>query len=391
MTAHRHVLTALTVVVSLSLNAGCDEDKKPQAAAQPSASAAEPKQEASPSIDESSLGAMAALPEVMKSDDNPITDAKVELGRMLYFETRISKSHQISCNTCHDLEKFGIDTRDKNAVSLGHQDQPGTRNSPTVYNAAGHFAQFWDARAKDVEEQAKGPVLNPVEMAMPDADFVIETLKSMPEYVAAFEKAFPEDGKEAVTFDNFGKAVGAFERKLTTPSRWDAFLGGKKDALTDEEKRGFNEFVSAGCTTCHNGAYMGGQMLQKLGAVKPWPNQKDQGRFEETKKDSDKMMFKVPSLRNIEKTAPYFHDGSAKTLDQAVTMMAEHQLGKKLTDQQVASIVTWLKALTGELPKQYIQKPDLPPSTDKTPKPDPAAKKKAEAAAEKQPEPAKAE
>jgi cytochrome c peroxidase len=319
-------------------------------------------------INEAQLGMFQPLPEVMESPENPITPAKVDLGRMLYYETRISKNHDISCNTCHDLANFGVDGK---PTSPGHKGQLGDRNSNTVYNAAGQFVQFWDGRAKDVEEQAKGPVLNPVEMAMPDEASVIAVLKSMPGYVEAFEKAFPGEA-DPVTYDNFAKAVGAFERKLVTPSRWDKFLEGDQAALSAEERKGFNKFVEAGCTTCHIGPYVGGNMFQKTGLVKPWPRQEDKGRAMETKNAADDMMFKVPILRNITKTGPYFHDGSEPSLENAVKLMAEYQLGKTLTDEDTKLIVAWLETLTGEIPTAYIKEPELPASTDKTPKPDPS-------------------
>lgn len=306
------------------------------------------------------------LPAAMESPSNPLTEAKIELGRILYYENRLSKSHEFSCNSCHLLDRYGVDNE---PTSDGHKGLRGDRNSPTVYNAAGHFVQFWDGRAKDVEEQAKGPVLNPVEMAMPDEATVIATLKSMPEYPELFRRAFPGEA-EPINYDNFAKAVGAFERKLVTPSRWDRFLQGDRAALTSEEKAGFNRFAAAGCVSCHAGAYLGGTSYQKMGVVKAWPNQKDLGRHQVTKQAKDKMMFKVPSLRNIEKTAPYLHDGSVKTLEETVELMAEYQTGKKLSPADTAAIVTWLKSLTGEIPADYIKKPILPASTERTPKPD---------------------
>ncbi len=235
------------------------------------------------------------------------------------------------------------------------KESTGDRNSPTVYNAAAHFVQFWDGRAADVEEQAKGPVLNPVEMAMPSEKDVIAVLKSMPEYVAAFKKAFPED-KDPVTYDNMGKAIGAFERKLITPARWDKFLKGDQTALTDEEKAGLNVFLANGCQTCHAGGQLGGNMFQKLGAVKAWPDSSDPGRFKVSKSEADRMMFKVPSLRNIEKTGPYYHNGKVVTLQEAIAKMAEHQLGKQMTDAEVKSVETWFKSLTGEIPARVHQR-----------------------------------
>ena len=319
-------------------------------------------------VDPSRLQAFKVMPAVMDSAANPITDDKVNLGRMLYYDARLSKGQDVSCNTCHALTRYGVDDESE-SVSTGHKGRKGTRNSPTVYNAAGHFVQFWDGRAATVEEQAKGPILNPVEMAMPDARHVVAVLKSMPEYVAAFGKAFPGE-KDPVTYDNAGKAIGAFERKLVTAARWDKFLAGDQAALTDGEKAGLNKFLDAGCQMCHSGAYMGGSMFQKLGSVQPWPETADQGRFGVTKQEADKMVFKVPSLRNIAKTAPYYHDGSVKTLDDAVAKMAQYQLGKPLGKEDVDSVVTFLKSLTGELPAEYIKQPELPKSTSKTPPPD---------------------
>ena len=296
---------------------------------------------------------------------NPVTPEKVRLGQMLYFDTRLSKSHTLSCNSCHMLDKYGVDGT---ATSVGHRGQKGTRNAPTVYNAANHFQQFWDGRATTVEAQATLPILNPVEMASSDTR-VLATLKSIPEYVTAFEAAFPQS-KPVVTMSNVGRALGAFERKLVTGSRWDKYIAGDLAALTAEEKHGLRVFLNSGCMVCHTGPQVGAAMFQKVGAVEPWPNQTDQGRYEVTKLAADKMMFKVPSLRNVEKTAPYFHDGSAATLEQAISMMGRHQLGLELSTDDVSAIATWMKSLTGELPVEYTRAPALPPSTAATPKPD---------------------
>jgi len=236
----------------------------------------------------------------------------------------------------------------------------GRRNSPTVYHAAGHFTAFWDGRASSVEEQAKGPILNPAEMAMPDGDAVVARLRQIPGYVESFRAAFPGEASP-ITYDNLGRAIGAFERNLVTPSRWDQYLAGNKRALTAPEVAGLKLFTDLGCMTCHTGEFVGGSMFQKVGVASPWPNQKDQGRYEVTKLSSDRMLFKVPSLRDVTKTAPYFHDGSARTLEDAVQMMARHQIGEELADSDVASIVSWLGALTGDLPADYIKPPQLPP------------------------------
>jgi cytochrome c peroxidase len=318
-------------------------------------------------INRAMLPAFGTVPEVVQSAANPVTPEKVSLGRMLYFEKRLSSGGDISCNTCHPLDQYGAEPE---SVSTGEHGQRGSRNAPTVFNAAGHIAQFWDGRAPDVEEQAKGPVMNPVEMAMPSEKELVAILKAVPEYRDAFGKAFPGE-PDPITFDNVGKAIGAFERTLVTPSRWDKFLQGDTAALTDEEKLGFNKFTEVGCSACHAGDYVGGQMFQKLGVVEPWPNTKDPGRFDVSKQEADRMVFKVPSLRNVEKTAPYFHDGSVGTLDEAVKDMGEHQLGRKLKDQEVREIVAWLKALTGTLPAEAVRPPAIPQAAIPTARPAP--------------------
>ncbi len=329
-----------------------------------SLSAAAPSLSLADQVSDAFLAMFQPLPAHAASPDNELTEARIQLGRMLYYENRISKGEKMSCNTCHVLDKYG---QDNLPFSPGHEGKLGGRSSPTTYNAAFHVAQFWDGRALTVEEQAKGPVLNPIEMGMPSADFVIEVLKSMPGYVDAFKKAFPGEA-DPITYDNFGKAVGAFERKLVTPSRWDKYLAGDKAALTDDEKKGFEVFAKTGCVTCHNGMAVGGSMYQKLGLFKPWPDLKDLGRFDATKNEAEKHYFKVPSLRNITETGPYLHDGSVKTLEEMVRLMGEHQLGKTMSDEEVGSVVTFLKSLKGDLPMDYIAKPELPESSPTTPK-----------------------
>ena len=299
---------------------------------------------------------MGRLPDAIPSETNPLTEAKINLGRMLFYEPRLSKGQDVSCNSCHDLANYGVDGK---RFSTGFQGQLGGRNSPSVYHAAGHLAQFWDGRAADVEEQAKGPVLNPVEMAMPSAAAVVATLKAIPGYRQAFAEAFPHE-PDPVTFDNMARAIGAFERKLVTPSRWDRFLNGDRAAITQEEMAGHHEFMHGGCAACHNGPYVGGRMFQKLGAEKPWPATDDPGRIAVTQNAADRMVFKVPSLRNVEKTAPYFHSGHVNRLAEAVQLMGRHQLGVELEPQQVTRIVAWLKTLTGEIPRDYIKPPALP-------------------------------
>ncbi len=316
-------------------------------------------------VDQATLSMFAPLPESIPPKASGPLDAQVALGRQLYYDSRLSKSQTISCNSCHDLAKYGVDGE---PTSEGFRGQHGNRNSPTVYNAAANFVQFWDGRAHDVEEQAKGPITNPVEMAMASPASVVAVLKSIPEYAAEFHRAFP-NSKDPVTYDNMALAIGTFERGLLTPSRWDRFLKGDRTALTAQEQAGLSTFVSVGCPACHAGKLVGGNIYQKIGAVKPFPDTSDPGRFQVTNDDDDRMRFKVPSLRNVAMTAPYFHNGKVTTLDQAIAEMGEYQLGRKLTRQEIGSIVSFLKALTGEIPAQYIQKPELPKSTAKTPQP----------------------
>ena len=356
------------LVLALLLLVGCGKKQAPAPtkAADPAqiSAAASDKAPTRPAYDKSQLAVFAPLPATMVSADNPLSAAKIALGKMLYFDKRLSKNHDVSCNSCHDIGKYGVDGQ---PTSTGHRGQKGGRNAPTVYNAAGHLAQFWDGRAATVEEQAKGPVLNPIEMALPDAAAAERVLRSIPGYAAAFALAFPEAGQASVTFDNFAQAVGAYERTLVTPSRWDRLLGGDEGALTDPEKQGLALFHATGCIACHNGAYLGGSSYQKLGAVKPWPRPVDDGRGAISKAPADMGKFKVPSLRNIAETGPYFHDGQTAELKEAVILMARHQLGKELSDADAAAIVVWLGALTGALPKDANTQPTLPPSGPDTP------------------------
>lgn len=309
-----------------------------------------------PAASEDVLASFAPLPTVMASESNPMSPARVDLGRMLFYDARFSAAGDISCYVCHPLHDYGTSHR---RTGVGHEALQGSRNDPTVYNAAGHVAQFWDGRSPDVEDQALGPVLNPVEMAMPDGEAVVAVLRSIPGYREAFAAAFPE-AAEPVTFENFGRAIGAFERGLTTPSRWDAYLDGDAGALTSAEVHGLEVFMQKGCVACHSGAYVGGQSYYKVGLVHAWPDRSDAGRFEATGDPADSLVFKAPSLRNVAETWPYFHDGSVQRLPDAVALMAWHQSGIELAPDEVDAIVAWLKALTGVLDSEYIRKPDLP-------------------------------
>jgi cytochrome c peroxidase len=340
----------------------------PASAAAPAQAAAAPAAQASAEFNPRLLRRFSAVRPVLAADPGSVTEERVALGHMLFFDARLSKNQKLSCNSCHRLDQYGVDGL---RTSTGHKGQVGKRNSPTVYHAAAYTVQFWDGRAADVEEQAKGPVLNPGEMAMPNAAAVETVLRSIPGYLDAFKRAFPGEA-QPVTFTNAAKSIGAFERKLITPSRWDRYLGGDKNALTTHEKEGLKAFTNLGCMVCHTGEVLGGTSYQRVGAVEPWPTQEDQGRYEVTKADGDRMMFKVPTLRNVEKTGPYFHDGSAATLSEAVKMMGKHQLGLALSDEEIAAVVAWLKSLTGELPAAYVNAPELPPSSPTTPKGDPS-------------------
>lgn len=276
----------------------------------------------------------------------------VALGKMLFFDPRLSRDHDLSCNSCHRVDRDGADGR---AISVGHAGRKGKRNAPTVFNTNDHVALFWDGRAASLEQQASSPILNPDEMAMTDAKSVAQTLQKIPGYATAFEAAFPG---EPIDLVHVGRAIAAFERTLVTPSRWDRFLEGERSALTSLEQRGLKLFADVGCVQCHTGELVGGSMFQKVGITDPWPNQTDQGRFELTHLDTDKMVFKVPSLRNVQTTGPYFHDGSVATLRTAIAMMAKHQLGTELSPDEVTSIEAWLKCLSSDHPA--IAPPSLP-------------------------------
>jgi cytochrome c peroxidase len=290
---------------------------------------------------------------------------QVKLGRMLFHDPRLSRSGIISCNTCHNLARYGTDNL---PTSLGHGFVPGPRNSPSVFNAALHARQFWDGRARDVEEQALGPILNPKEMAMPASDQVIERIVSIPEYVAMFRRAFPGQ-KDPVNYRNVGVAIGAFERMLLTPSRFDRYLAGDRKALTAREKRGLKLFLDTGCASCHAGPAIGGMVFQKF--VKPGedPERADVGRYAVTKDPKDRYVFKAYSLRNVARTYPYLHDGSVWDLGEVVRIMAEVQHNKRLSPTEIAEIVAFLNSLTGDVPAVARELPILPPSRLNTPRP----------------------
>ena len=294
-----------------------------------------------------------------------VKDARlVELGKKLFFDPRLSKSGFISCNSCHNLSMGGTDNL---KTSIGHNWQQGPINSPTVLNSSMNVAQYWDGRAKDLVAQAGGPIANPGEMASTH-QLAVDVLQSIPRYVGEFKRTF---GTDKITIDEVTKAIAAFEETLVTPnSRFDKWLKGDKKAITKDELAGYELFKDSGCTACHNGPAVGGASFQKMGVVEPYKaTSPAQGRFEVTKEEADRFNFKVPTLRNVELTYPYFHDGEAATLGKAVEVMGRIQLGREFTPKENAQIVAFLKTLTGD--QSDFKLPVLPPSSDATPAPKP--------------------
>jgi cytochrome c peroxidase len=296
----------------------------------------------------------------------PRNAALVELGKKLYFDPRLSKSGFISCNSCHNLSMGGTDNL---KTSIGHNWQQGPINSPTVLNSSMNIAQFWDGRAANLKAQAGGPIANPGEMAFTH-ELAVEVLHSMPGYIAEFKKAF---GSDKIDIDRVTTAIAAFEETLVTPnSRFDKWLKGDKNALSKQEVAGYKLFKDSGCIACHNGPAVGGNSFQKFGVVEPYKTSNPaEGRIAVTGKDADRFYFKVPTLRNVELTYPYFHDGAAATLKDAVNTMGRIQLGKNFSEDENAKIVAFLKTLTGTQPSFTL--PILPPSTESTPHPQPFA------------------
>lgn len=302
---------------------------------------------------------VSPVPEAGSSDPR-----LVELGKKLYFDPRLSKSGFISCNSCHNLSMGGSDNLKS---SIGHNWTKGPINSPTVLNSSMNLAQFWDGRAKDLQEQAGGPIANPAEMAFTHK-LAVDMLASIPAYVDEFRDAF---GGGEIDIDKITRAIAAFEETLVTPgSRFDLWLAGDDRALTPEELEGYGLFKSSGCTACHNGPLLGGNSYRKMGVVEPYrANSPAEGRSAVTGKDADRFSFKVPTLRNVELTYPYFHDGEAETLGDAVQVMGRIQLGRSYSESDNRKIVAFLKSLTGRQPEIVL--PVLPPSSDATPRPRP--------------------
>jgi cytochrome c peroxidase len=284
------------------------------------------------------------------------------LGQMLYFDTRLSINGTQSCNTCHNLDTYGVDNFSTSSGAI--DGMQGDRNSPTVLNATLHDSQFWDGRAATLEEQAKGPILNPVEMAIPHEGILIDRLKDVKDYIELFERSFP-DYTDPITYDHVAKAIVAFERRLTTRSRFDDFMALDFEALNSQEKRGLKVFLEAGCQSCHDGVALGGIQFRRFGEMLDFTKiapqiSKDEGMFNLTQNPGDLYKFKVPSLRNIEKTYPYFHDGSIWDLEESVDIMAKTQLNKTLSENELKDISIFLKSLTGEVSESLRTIPTIP-------------------------------
>jgi cytochrome c peroxidase len=288
----------------------------------------------------------------------------VELGKQLFFDPRLSKSGFISCNSCHNLSMGGTDNLQ---TSIGHNWQKGGINAPTVLNASLNVAQFWDGRARDLKEQAAGPIANPGEMAFTHK-LAVDVVGSMPGYVREFQAVY---GTPEVTIDRMTRAIAAFEETLVTPdARFDKWLDGDETAISAEEAAGYRLFKGSGCTACHNGPAVGGASFQKFGIVEPYATENPAiGRASVTGQQADRMTFKVPTLRNVELTYPYFHDGGVDTLGDAVATMGRVQLGRRFSAGENAQIVAFLQTLTGEQPAFAL--PRLPRSSDATPRPAP--------------------
>lgn len=340
----RRISTVLVLGGALALGA-CGDDEEPEATTEETPTEEAQEEEAPRPLREVAEGHFEALPSEVEVDRE-----KMVLGRRLYHDTQLSGDGTVSCATCHMLSHGGAEPR---AVSIGIQGQQGPINSPTVLNAAYNFRQFWDGRAADLREQAAGPITNPIEMGG-DWPTILERLQADEEYVSAFQETY---GEEGINQQNVIDAIVQYESYLVTPSAFDRWLEGDDEALNEQQQRGLRLFVETGCTTCHRGRNLGGTMYQKMGLVHDYFERRggelteaDQGRFNVTEEESDRHFFKVPTLRNVELTPPYFHDGQEEELSGAVETMAYVQLGEELTDAQVSDIVAFLESLTGELP-----------------------------------------
>lgn len=363
--AARSTASALFVFSSLAFTS-CKKKEEPPPQPPPVPAAPLPTVSSPPiRIDPARLAPFAPLPAAPDWKSSEMAKAQVELGRLLFHDKRLSTAHDLSCSKCHLPSTFGTDGRDS---SPGHGGTPTARNTPSIYGAALLPSQFWDGRAATVEAAIASHLADSSLMGAPGEARIERTLRSMPVYVEAFQRAFP--GSHApVSASNAVNALGAFVRVLVAPARWDRFLQGEESAITDGQKVGVVAFVDLGCVECHSGALVGGDKMKRLGKAKPWPNASDKGRGSVTQSLQDEMTFRVPSLRNVSRTAPYFHDASAKTLGEAVRLMAAHQLGTDLEEETVRSIVGWLDSLSADAAALESTPPELPPSTLQTPKP----------------------
>lgn len=336
---------------------GCDEKKTPPPPSAPAAdtSAAVLKSSSGiPKFDPDQTRVYAPIPAGV---EKPELDDATKLGQMLFWDTRISPSGKYACVTCHDFSKVGADGA---ALPTTPEKQSAPRNTPTVFNCGGSYAQGWDGRSSTVEDFALLHTLDPSVMGIIDEKQLVANVSKVPAYVAAFKKAFPDE--KTITGELYGRAVGTFTKKLFARARWDKYLGGDTTALKEDELAGFAMFMEAGCQTCHQGKYVGASQPQKLGMAKPWPGDAgaDPGRFLLTHQEMDRGIFKVPTLRNVTRTGPYLHDGSIANLAEVTKLMARHQVGRELSDEQANAIVKFLGALEGDPPQELTAKPVLP-------------------------------
>jgi cytochrome c peroxidase len=301
------------------------------------------------------------LPATMAAEANPLTPEKIRLGKILFYETRISIDGTVSCARCHPFSLYGADGL---KTSVGNHCAVNPRNAPTLLNAAAQIAQHWIGNRTDVEDQARQSVVGAASFGMPSPAAVEDRLRRIKGYGPLFAAAFPGES-EPITVAHLAEAIGAFERTLVSPSRFDAFLTGNASAMGEKEKKGLEAFMDIGCASCHSGTYVGGGMFSKFGIAAPfWELTKsekpDEGRFTATKKEEDRYVFKVPILRNIARTPPYFHDGSVEALVTAITIMARAQLGLDISPEERSNILAFLEALTGKIPEDALELPELP-------------------------------
>jgi len=324
----KRIISVLTILSILFLLFGCGE-KKPT--------------RTSEALSKQAKEIFGSLPETMPGSEND-TPEMIALGEKLYFDNILSINDTQSCNTCHIVDENGPGS-DNRPTSPGAHGEMGDRNSPTVLDAGYQISQFWDGSAITLEEQAGIPMLDPDEMAMPGEEEVVKKLSKHPEYPQLFKEAFPDE-KEPLTFDNLTRSIAAFERTLISNNRFDDFMNDQYDSLTNEELIGYEVFTNTTCIFCHTGPLLGGNMYRKAGILQTYGDKEDSGRYDVTEDENDKFVFKVPMLRNVAITAPYFHDGKVETLEESVKIMGKIQLGKDLSKEDVYYIVKFLNTLT---------------------------------------------